>query len=127
MKRKFFLPLFLIFFLLAILVFQRVRQLNLSFDFSLPGQQKIVSPLPIFDKEATLGQIFHQYGLLAQNLRVTGNEAVASISGIPVFLTLDKDLNSKVASLQLILSRAKIEGRLPRAIDLRFSKPVLSY
>lgn len=41
--------------------------------------------------------------------------------------SLEKEIGSQVGSLQLILSRAKIEGKLPRLVDLRFDKPVISF
>lgn len=37
----------------------------------------------------------------------------------------EKDLGSQLDSLQLILSRSKIEGKSIKKIDLRFSKPVI--
>jgi len=37
----------------------------------------------------------------------------------------EKDLESQLDSLQLILSRSKIEGKSIKKIDLRFSKPVI--
>lgn len=38
-----------------------------------------------------------------------------------------KEIISQVGSLQLILSRAKIEGKMPEKIDLRFDKPVVKF
>lgn len=37
------------------------------------------------------------------------------------------DLAQESAALQLILTQAKIEGRYPRTIDLRYSKPVVTF
>lgn len=39
--------------------------------------------------------------------------------------TADLDLQSQ--ALQLILAKAKIDGKLPRTVDLRFPKPVVTY
>ncbi|MBU0618679.1 hypothetical protein KKD62_00420 [Patescibacteria group bacterium] len=44
-----------------------------------------------------------------------------------VVLTSDKNLKYQVASLQLILSRSRIEGKTPNKIDLRFDKPVVFF
>jgi len=37
----------------------------------------------------------------------------------------EKDVGVQLDSLQLILSRAKIEGKTIKKIDLRFDKPVI--
>ncbi|MBM3205281.1 cell division protein FtsQ [Candidatus Shapirobacteria bacterium] len=42
-----------------------------------------------------------------------------------VLLNGEKDLSSQLDSLQLILSRSKIEGKQIKKIDLRFDKPVI--
>lgn len=47
--------------------------------------------------------------------------------GTNVYFPLDKDPDILVGALQLIIARSKIEGRLPRSIDLRYSNPVLKY
>lgn len=47
--------------------------------------------------------------------------------GTNVYLPLDKDPDILVGALQLIIARSKIEGRLPKSIDLRYSNPVLKY
>lgn len=39
----------------------------------------------------------------------------------------DKPIKPQVASLQLILSRSRIEGKIPKKIDLRFEKPVVTF
>lgn len=44
-----------------------------------------------------------------------------------VYFPLDKDPDILVGALQLIIARSKIEGRLPKSIDLRYSNPVLRY
>lgn len=44
-----------------------------------------------------------------------------------VALSLQKDLDKQLASLQLILEKAKIENKPMETIDLRFDKPVVVY
>lgn len=44
-----------------------------------------------------------------------------------IIFSLDKEADIQVGSLQLILTRAKIEDKVPELIDLRFEKPVLNY
>lgn len=47
--------------------------------------------------------------------------------GTSVQFPLDKDPEIIVGALQLIIARSKIEGRLPKSIDLRYSNPILKY
>lgn len=47
--------------------------------------------------------------------------------GGEVYFPPDKDTESLVGALQLIVTRSKIEGNLPKSIDLRYSNPVLRY
>lgn len=51
----------------------------------------------------------------------------ATISGILVIFSPDKDLGTQVRALQLVLPRLKIEGRPAKEIDLRFTKVVVRY
>lgn len=44
-----------------------------------------------------------------------------------VIFPLDREPQILVGSLQLILVRSRIEDKLPKLIDLRYSKPVLTY
>ena len=46
---------------------------------------------------------------------------------LEVLFSLQKEAQIQLDSLQLIFSRAKIEGRNIKKIDLRFDKPVVSY
>lgn len=48
-------------------------------------------------------------------------------TGPTVLVSLGQDLQQQVDSLQLILERAKIEGKEIKLIDLRFDKPVINY
>lgn len=47
--------------------------------------------------------------------------------GSQVYFPLDKEPRSLVGALQLIIARSRIEGNLPKSIDLRYSNPVLKY
>ncbi len=44
-----------------------------------------------------------------------------------VLFNLTKEIENQLDSLQLILSRSKIEGKQIKKIDLRFDKPVIGY
>lgn len=48
-------------------------------------------------------------------------------SGTTLYLPVKDDYSSELASLQIIFKNIRIEGKWPEKIDLRFSRPVLSY
>lgn len=55
-----------------------------------------------------------------------GGTIQASISGVTVFFAADKDLDTQVRALQLVLPTIKMEGKAAE-IDLRFNKVVIRY
>lgn len=124
-KRKFFLPVILIFFLLSFLVIGWLRQTELNFN--LFGEEEIASSLPEKSRETVFQETLANYGLVAKKLTINGQELTAEISQTLVLFKIEEDFKPQVASLQFILSRAKIEGKLPKVVDLRFTKPVVSY
>jgi len=68
-----------------------------------------------------------QYSLTFERIKVENQKGlVLFLSETEVFLPTE-ELPSKIASLQMILSRAKIEGKMPIKIDLRFKKPVITF
>lgn len=44
-----------------------------------------------------------------------------------IVFSLNKDIFKQLASLQLILQKAKIDGKIMEIIDLRFDKPIIVY
>lgn len=52
---------------------------------------------------------------------------VVDLGETTVYFARDKDPQVLVGALQLILSRSRIDGKLPKVIDLRYSNPVLEY
>jgi hypothetical protein len=102
-------------------------------------------PLILIEKDPNLnvGQSFEQQGsavmiplLMGLKLHVIDFKVIRIVSSreIEVWLqgqTLvlfngEKDLENQLDSLQLILSRSKIEGKSIKKIDLRFDKPVIN-
>lgn len=57
---------------------------------------------------------------------ILGDSVIASVSGIRILFGADKDFSTQVRALQLILGRLTID-KLPKEIDLRFSKVVIKY
>lgn len=49
------------------------------------------------------------------------------INGIQFIFKPDIDPNIITGSLQVLFKQFKIEGKIPKVVDLRFSKPVLTY
>lgn len=58
------------------------------------------------------------------NLHEDGYLSIRLPDQSEVIFSLEKDMEKQVASLQLILSRSKIEGKPFSKLDLRFDKPV---
>lgn len=124
-KRKFILPLILISFLVSLLLVKFVKGLNL--ELFLPVR-RIINPSVEPTEEEKLRRLFGQFGLKLDGLTLGENEHVATLSGnTTVLFSSKKNLKSQVASLQFIISRSKIEGKIPSKIDLRFEKPVAVY
>jgi cell division septal protein FtsQ len=57
----------------------------------------------------------------------TGDVRIELSSGVAVLLNTQANLAQEEETLQLILGQAKIEGRTPRQIDLRYQKPIINY
>lgn len=53
--------------------------------------------------------------------------AVTLSGGTLVSFLAEAEPEAKVGALQLITSRSRMDGKLPKTIDLRYSKPVLTY
>ena len=71
---------------------------------------------------------FKRADIRVVSLSIIGRKEIeASISGgTKVFLRTEK-IAQQVSSLQAILTRFKIEGRIPKKIDLRFEKPTVVF
>lgn len=79
-----------------------------------------------FSKLAKLFDLLSKYELRLSDFFLQNNTLLDAYMGEGSVITfsLDKDLEKQVASLQLILSRSKIEGKEIKSLDLRFAKPV---
>ncbi len=79
------------------------------------------------DKTIKILEWFSKHSLNVDNAKII-NQEILSIKSLQKFIfSLDKDTFSQLASLQLILSEAKINLKVPERIDLRFDKPVVVY
>lgn len=127
-KRKFLIPIFLICFFLFVLGLNSLRKMNFNFNFRFPQKEEMVNPLPSPTEEEAFRILLSRHNLLPKALIFSEKTIEASFSGeLQVLFSREKELRTQVASLQFILLRAKIEGRLPKKIDLRFDKAIISY
>jgi len=65
-------------------------------------------------------------GLSVYRVKIVGQYLMTD-SSAGIALNLESDIKRQLASLQLILSKSKIEQREVSSIDLRFAKPVVVY
>ena len=68
----------------------------------------------------------NQYSLACKRIKIEAQNLILFFPETEVFLPTE-DMSFKIASLQMILSQGKMEGKLPRKIDLKFKKPVITY
>jgi len=98
------------------------------------GELSIAADNHQLESPPVLASLDFLYQLLMRNMATRRIEIVNSRE-LTVFLktgpkaqiSLEKSLEKQVGSLQLILDRAKMEGKQIQLIDLRFDKPVISY
>lgn len=78
---------------------------------------------------ANISIIFEKLGKLNLGIseaKLTDNYLLVKTHPQLIF-SLRKDILTQLASLQLILQKAKIDGREMKIVDLRFDKPVVTY
>jgi hypothetical protein len=83
-------------------------------------QNLIKSALIILDRVKIFGVNIIEAKIFLQRILVINSEP-------KLVFALDRDLNLQLASLQLILEKAKIEETNMEFIDLRYDKPVVKY
>lgn len=126
-KRKLVLPLILIFILLAGWLVFNLRGFHFQLDWSgLFPSSELVKPIPEGSFEEEVRESLVSIGQELKALDFGEKEMTATFSGrLTVIFSKEKNLDFQVASLQFILWRAKIEGKAPYFVDLRFDKPVV--
>lgn len=132
-RRKLILPVVLIFVLLGgVLAFNlknlNFGNLNFEFSWSWPSSSvNLVRPIPEKSFEAEIREKLSPLRLDLQGLDPTDQrKIVATFSGnLTVVFSKEKSFDFQVTSLQFILWRAKIGGKRPYFVDLRFDKPVV--
>lgn len=88
---------------------------------------KILSPLISTSPTYDLSSLLSKNGLIATTPVMSNGALIASVSGILVDFSPQKDLGEQVRALQLVLPKVKMEQRRVLEIDLRFNKVVIKY
>ncbi len=89
-----------------------------TFDKLIPNEF-IPNTLKTLEKMKNLSKSVRLLKIAESNLYISSEEKIV--------LSLTKDIMRQLASLQLILQKAKIESKQVEIIDLRFDKPVVIY
>ncbi len=92
------------------------------------NQQAILAP--VFGKPVTydLALLLEKNGFSLSTPPISLDGSIyASISGVLVLFSPEKDLVSQVRALQLVFPKVKMESKVAREIDLRFGKVVIRY
>lgn len=100
---------------------------QIRFKYGYLFSRSLIKPIANDDNVTKLTTILSQVNLPIVTLEEVNNTSlVASLSGeVKVKFSLEKDLSSQVATLQVILGRFRIEGRKVHRIDLRFNNAVV--
>ncbi len=127
--KKKLLHLIILFFIIIVLVFGGIllwlfKPLNLKAINLTSG--KLFNPAINNNYLILLNQLAKEHINITYLNYLDEETAMASLSsGVKVIFSLKKEPISLVTSLQLILSRFRIEGRKVNKIDLRFKNPIV--
>lgn len=102
------------------------------FYFSALHKKDYVSPITFhsqpekYDPLPNLKKLLTDQKIAFNNVTLSNDAYIISLqNNSQVFFSRRKDLNSQISSLQYIVSRLTMEGRLFKRLDLRFDKPVI--
>jgi hypothetical protein len=115
--KKFLIPALSLLAIAALIFWQKERIFSTGVKIPFVTREPVVLLAENLEKA---GLSFSQAPILSENT------IVASISGIKVFFDINKDFSSQTKALQLILARRTID-KMPKEIDLRFSKVIVRY
>jgi hypothetical protein len=97
-------------------------------DFYLLEREKIFIPVLPPTEEERLKELLSSSGLELRSIESSGDYFKVNVSGnLLILFSKKREYLDQIASLQFILNRSKIEGRIPKKIDLRFTNPILTY
>ena len=117
LSKKSWVIFFVIFLIFVLILWQKDRLFG----------QKIADPLIGRDPSVVLGENLEKAGLSAGHLAVLDKSTIeASVSGVKVFFSPEKDFSEQVRALQLALSRRTID-KVVKEVDLRYNNVVIRY
>lgn len=85
---------------------------------------------PMFSQPADylIVELLEKNGLVVETAPVFLSDAIiASVAGVSVFFSPEKEPGAQVRALQLVLPKLTMEDRKVKEIDLRFNKVVIRY
>jgi hypothetical protein len=130
MKKRVILASLFVFFLLLLVGLGLLKEGTPQIVFEGRKMVKPVEEISQRDKlvtEVKTLALEENFPLLGEPETV-GQTLVATFSvGTTIVFDPGKEIRNQLDSLQFILKRAKIEGKWPMMIDLRFTRPVLKY
>lgn len=100
---------------------------QIRFKYGYLISSSLIKPIGNQDNVTRLTTMLSEADIPIVSLEEVNNaNVVASLSGdLKATFSLEKDLSSQVATLQVILSRFRIEGRKVHRVDLRFNNAVV--
>lgn len=134
-RNRFVVGLIFLFILLGAVILAAVKNADKNFFlrfFTNPFEKKeIVIPLSKNDPVDEIKAILQQKNIKFDGNIISSDSAIlvklAFPQNIEVWFDKHKDLLMQVSSLQIILNKFTIEGRIARKVDLRFSEPLVVY
>lgn len=111
-------------------IFKNINIKNFNFLKLLPFTfGKLVSPVPSHDPIPELTNKLSEKNIPVDFPLVATDSAILArlVEGPEVLFSLNNDFALQVDSLQIILSRLKIEGKKVKRIDFRYERPVVVY
>jgi len=124
--------IFIVFFLFLLVVVGFSYPKIVNYQWRKTGNRlkpEIIQPISLEDRQAELQKKIELLGVEIPNeFKKNGDDLVATLSsGTTLIIRKDYDPSFLLASLHLIFKNIRIEGKWPLIIDLRFSRPILSY
>lgn len=114
-------------------IFTKTEATDSAIIFTPEGDLKLGLQLN-FDKFSKIAVIIDKLNELRFDtayinpaIKIADGYCLVKLNGFSLAFSLQKDIFGQLASLQLILQKAKIDGNKIETIDLRFERPVVIY
>jgi len=124
-RNKIIIPIFSLFIFIILVLF------FFSFKFLYFNGGKFLNPVAkgSFSQETNLSQYLKAKGIdvLKVSTLYDSSYVVDLKDGEQIIFSDKKSLETQVSSLQLMLSRLKIEGKNFKILDFRYDNPVVSF